>query len=217
MNITAIAPILGIVGLITALVIFRMIMRLPTGGPALVKISDAIHDGAMVFMRREYQILSIFVVVLCVFLFMFLGWKTSVSCLVGAVASGIAGYIGMHTATRANVRTTNAAHTQGMAQALSVAFFGGSIMGLSVASLGLLGLGGLYLFFGGDPETAHSIHGFGIGASSVALFSRVGGGIFTKSADIGADLVGKLEAGIPEDDPETLVLLPITLATTSVT
>jgi K(+)-stimulated pyrophosphate-energized sodium pump len=107
----------------------------------------------------------------------------------------------MNTATRANVRTTTAAHTKGPAEALTVAFFGGSIMGLAVASLGLMGLGTLYLFFGGDPETAHTIHGFGMGASTVALFSRVGGGIFTKSADIGADLVGKLEAGIPEDDP----------------
>jgi K(+)-stimulated pyrophosphate-energized sodium pump len=107
----------------------------------------------------------------------------------------------MNTATRANMRTTTAAHTKGPAEALTVAFFGGSIMGLAVASLGLLGLGTLYLFFGGDPETAHTIHGFGMGASTVALFSRVGGGIFTKSADVGSDLVGKLEAGIPEDDP----------------
>jgi K(+)-stimulated pyrophosphate-energized sodium pump len=107
----------------------------------------------------------------------------------------------MNTATRANMRTTTAAHTKGPAEAQTVAFFGGSIMGLAVASLGLLGLGTLYLFFGGDPETAHTIHGFGMGASTVALFSRVGGGIFTKSADVGSDLVGKLEAGIPEDDP----------------
>jgi K(+)-stimulated pyrophosphate-energized sodium pump len=121
--------------------------------------------------------------------------------VVGALASAGAGYIGMSTATRANVRTTTAAHTKGPAEALTVAFFGGSIMGLAVASLGLLGLGTLYLFFGGDPETAHTIHGFGMGASTVALFSRVGGGIFTKSADVGSDLVGKLEAGIPEDDP----------------
>jgi K(+)-stimulated pyrophosphate-energized sodium pump len=121
--------------------------------------------------------------------------------LVGALTSAGAGYIGMNTATRANMRTTTAAHTKGPAEALTVAFFGGSIMGLAVASLGLLGLGTLYLFFGGDPETAHTIHGFGMGASTVALFSRVGGGIFTKSADVGSDLVGKLEAGIPEDDP----------------
>ena len=107
----------------------------------------------------------------------------------------------MYTATKANVRTTTAAHEDGAPAALSVAFFGGSIMGLTVASMGLLGLGSLYYFFGGDPETAHHIHGFGMGASVVALFSRVGGGIYTKSADVGADLVGKVEAGIPEDDP----------------
>jgi len=113
----------------------------------------------------------------------------------------LAGYLGMFAATKANVRTTHAAQTSGAAGALTVAFYGGSIMGLCVASLGLLGLGSLYWYFGGDPEAVHAIHGFGMGASSVALFSRVGGGIFTKSADVGADLVGKIEAGIPEDDP----------------
>ena len=121
--------------------------------------------------------------------------------LLGAFCSGSAGYIGMYAATKSNARTTTAAHTQGASEALTVAFFGGSIMGMTVAAMGLLGLGLLYLFFGSDPHSAHAIHGFGMGASSVALFSRVGGGIFTKSADVGADLVGKIEAGIPEDDP----------------
>ena len=121
--------------------------------------------------------------------------------LVGALSSAIAGWLGMFSATKANVRTATAANTKGPAAALSVAFFGGSIMGLCVASLGLVGLGSLYYYFGGDPHTAHTLHGFGMGASVVALFSRVGGGIFTKSADVGADLVGKIEAGIPEDDP----------------
>ena len=134
-------------------------------------------------------------------LWVLLGWKTAFAFIVGALASGTAGYIGMFTATKANVRTTTAAHTKGAPEALTVAFFGGSIMGLAVASLGLFGLGVLYLVFGGDPATAHAIEGFGMGASSVALFARVGGGIFTKSADVGADLVGKIEAGIPEDDP----------------
>jgi K(+)-stimulated pyrophosphate-energized sodium pump len=173
----------------------------PEGDDKVKKIGEAIHEGAMVFMRREYQMLGIFSAVLLVFLLIFLGVNTAFAFVVGAAASAGAGYIGMNTATRANVRTTTAAHTEGAAAALSVAFFGGSIMGLAVASLGLLGLGTLYLFFGGDPETAHAIHGFGMGASTVALFSRVGGGIFTKSADVGADLVGKIEAGIPEDDP----------------
>jgi K(+)-stimulated pyrophosphate-energized sodium pump len=156
----------------------------------------------MVFMRREYSYLAIFVIVVGALIFISdLGWKTAVAFFVGALASASAGYIGMYTATRANVRTTTAAAENGASAALTVAFFGGSIMGLTVAAMGLLGLGALYLAFGGDPHTAHVIHGFGMGASSVALFSRVGGGIFTKSADVGADLVGKVEAGIPEDDP----------------
>jgi K(+)-stimulated pyrophosphate-energized sodium pump len=155
----------------------------------------------MVFIKTEYTMLAKFAFVLLVFLFLFLGVDTAICFVIGALASGTAGYIGMSTATRANVRTTTAAHTHGPAEALTVAFFGGSIMGLSVASLGLMGLGGLYLIYGGDPETSHSLHGFAMGASVVALFSRVGGGIFTKSADVGADLVGKIEAGIPEDDP----------------
>ncbi|OOZ36065.1 sodium-translocating pyrophosphatase [Solemya velesiana gill symbiont] len=194
-------PILGLVGLLVAFRIYNLVMTYSTGNEKVTKISEHIHVGAMVFMRREYSMLLIFSAVLVVFLFIFLGFKTAVAFVVGAAASGGAGYIGMHSATRANVRTTTAAHEHGAPEALTIAFFGGSIMGLSVASLGLLGLGSLYLFFGGDPETAHAIHGFGMGASTVALFSRVGGGIYTKSADVGADLVGKIEAGIPEDDP----------------
>ena len=119
----------------------------------------------------------------------------------GAACSATAGFIGMYSATKANVRTATAAQKEGAAAALSVSFYGGSIMGLCVASLGLLGLGILFHFFSGSSDAAHSIEGFGMGASVVALFSRVGGGIFTKSADVGADLVGKVEAGIPEDDP----------------
>jgi K(+)-stimulated pyrophosphate-energized sodium pump len=130
-----------------------------------------------------------------------LGTNTAIAFVAGAVSSATAGYLGMFAATKANVRTAVAANQQGAAAALNIAFYGGSIMGLCVASLGLLGLGGLYYYFGGDPHTVHAIHGFGMGASVVALFSRVGGGIYTKSADVGADLVGKVEAGIPEDDP----------------
>ncbi|MCW8908465.1 MAG: sodium-translocating pyrophosphatase, partial [Sedimenticola sp.] len=178
-----------------------LVMQYETGNEKVTKIAQAIHEGAMVFMRREYRMLGAFAAVLLIFLLFALGVKTAFAFLVGAAASAAAGYIGMFAATKANVRTTTAAHEKGAAEALSIAFFGGSIMGLAVASLGLLGLGTLYLFFGGDPETAHAIHGFGMGASTVALFSRVGGGIFTKSADVGADLVGKIEAGIPEDDP----------------
>lgn len=202
MSLIALSPLLiGGLGLIAALIIFLIIQSYPKGEGKVAAIGDAIHLGAMVFMRREYTLLGMFAAVLLVILYVTLGWKTALAFAVGAIASALAGFIGMSTATRANVRTTVAAHTKGPAEALTVAFFGGSIMGLAVASLGLLGLGTLYLVFGGDPETAHAIHGFGMGASSVALFSRVGGGIFTKSADVGADLVGKIEAGIPEDDP----------------
>ena len=194
-------PIIGCFGLFAAKFVYGLVLKYPEGEGAVVKIAGQIHLGAMVFMRREYKMLTIFASVLFVLTFIFLGFSTAFCFLIGALASGAAGYIGMNTATKANVRTTTAAHTEGAEAALSVAFFGGSIMGLAVASLGLLGLGLMYLFFGSDPETSHAIHGFAMGASVVALFSRVGGGIFTKSADVGADLVGKIEVGIPEDDP----------------
>ncbi len=196
-----IPPLFGIVGLVVAFIIYGLVKRYDEGDEKIQKIAHAIHTGAMVFMRREYTMLAMFGGVLLIILYLALGEKTAIAYVVGALSSGIAGWIGMFTATKANVRTTTAAHTDGAPAALSVAFFGGSIMGLTVASMGLLGLGSLYYFFGGDPETAHAIHGFGMGASVVALFSRVGGGIYTKSADVGADLVGKVEAGIPEDDP----------------
>ncbi len=198
---TSIPVLLGIFGLIVAFLLYRVVLRYPAGSGKVTEIGSAIHLGSMVFMRREYSILAGFVVVVAVLLAMSLGMHTTIAFLIGAVSSAAAGYFGMFAATRANVRTATAANESGQKEALTVAFFGGSIMGLTVAALGLLGLGTLYLFFGGDPQTAHAIHGFGMGASTVALFSRVGGGIFTKSADVGADLVGKLEAGIPEDDP----------------
>jgi len=202
MNLELIPIVIGAIGLIIALLIYFMVARMPGGTGKIKEIADAIHTGAMVFMKREYTILFAFVLVLTVILYLgFRDWKTPFAFVVGAISSGIAGYFGMFSATKANVRTTLAANEQGAEAALSVAFYGGSIMGLTVASMGLLGLGTLYLLFGHDPQTAHAIHGFGMGASTVALFSRVGGGIFTKSADVGADLVGKVEAGIPEDDP----------------
>jgi K(+)-stimulated pyrophosphate-energized sodium pump len=191
----------GLFGLAVAWYVYQKVREYPEGEAKVAEIAEQIHLGAMVFMKREYRMLGWFCLVLIVLLAFSLGMGTAFAFIVGALCSAGAGYIGMNTATRANVRTTTAAYTKGPAEALTVAFFGGSIMGLAVASLGLLGLGTLYLFFGGDPHTAHTIHGFGMGASSVALFSRVGGGIFTKSADVGADLVGKIEAGIPEDDP----------------
>ena len=201
-SIALIPVVLGVVGLLAAFIVYRSVLSYSPGSGKVVEIGEKIHRGAMVFMRREYSYLAIFVIVVGALIFISdLGWKTAVAFFVGALASASAGYIGMYTATRANVRTTTAAAENGASAALTVAFFGGSIMGLTVAAMGLLGLGALYLAFGGDPHTAHVIHGFGMGASSVALFSRVGGGIFTKSADVGADLVGKVEAGIPEDDP----------------
>ena len=200
---TILPPVLGLVGLACAFIVYALVKRYAEGEDNVRKIADQIHSGAMVFMRREYLMLALFAGVLLIILFVSpgLGPSTAIAFILGALSSAGAGWIGMYTATKANVRTTTAAHTQGAPEALSVAFFGGSIMGLAVASLGLLGLGLAYYFFGGDPHTAHHIHGFGMGASSVALFSRVGGGIYTKSADVGADLVGKLEQGIPEDDP----------------
>ncbi|MEM7003907.1 MAG: sodium-translocating pyrophosphatase, partial [Pseudomonadota bacterium] len=201
-DLSLIPPILGVVGLAVAVIIYYIVKGYDEGDENLKKIADQIHLGAMVFMRREYTMLAIFAAVLLVLVYFSpLGWMTAVAFLAGALSSAAAGWFGMYTATKANVRTTNAAHTQGQSAALSVAFFGGSIMGLAVASLGLMGLGFVYYLFGGDPHAAHHIHGFGMGASVVALFSRVGGGIYTKSADVGADLVGKLEQGIPEDDP----------------
>jgi len=194
-----VAPALGVLGLLIVIVIYQWIKKQPGGSGKVQKIGEQIHIGAIVFMAREYKMLSMFSAVLLVLMYAFLGWMSALCFVVGAVTSATAGYIGMNTATIANVRTTQAAHDQGSAAALKVAFFGGSVMGLSVAALGLLGLGGLYYFFGETHSEA--LHGFAMGASVVALFSRVGGGIFTKSADVGADLVGKLEAGIPEDDP----------------
>ncbi|MDA9711493.1 sodium-translocating pyrophosphatase [Luminiphilus sp.] len=195
-------PILGVVGLVIAFVIYTLMSRASAGEDKVRGIAEQIHLGAMVFMHREYKMLLAFAAVLVVGILVSpLGTNTAIAFVAGAVSSATAGYLGMYAATKANVRTAVAANQQGAAAALNIAFYGGSIMGLCVASLGLLGLGGLYYYFGGDPHTAHAIHGFGMGGSVVALFSRVGGGIYTKSADVGADLVGKVEAGIPEDDP----------------
>ena len=194
----AIPPLLGFVGLLVALGIYVVVNRFPEGTDEVKKIGDQIHLGAMTFMKTEYLYLTVFTIVVIVLVWMFLGQDTAIAVLAGALSSSIAGWIGMYSATKANVRTATAASESGAETALSVAFYGGSIMGLCVASLGLIGLGSLYYLLSGD---AHSIEGFAMGASIVALFSRVGGGIFTKSADVGADLVGKLEFGIAEDDP----------------
>ena len=190
--------LVGLTGLCVALTIYLVVTRFPEGDAAVKKIGDQIHLGAMTFMKTEYTYLTIFALVVIVLVWFSLGDETALAVLAGALSSSIAGWIGMYSATKANVRTATAAAESGAETALSVAFYGGSIMGLCVASLGLIGLGSLYYILSGN---AHSIEGFAMGASIVALFSRVGGGIYTKSADVGADLVGKVEAGIPEDDP----------------
>ena len=200
-NLEFVPIILGIFGLITALFLFKFVLTFSAGEGKIVEISDQIHLGAMAFIRKEYSILFLFALILIFGIYVGLGVPSTVAFVIGAACSSATGFIGMYTATKANVRTTNAANKTGLSDSLVIAFFGGSIMGLTVAAMGLLGLGVLYYLYASDPSTASVIHGFGMGASTVALFSRVGGGIFTKSADVGADLVGKVEAGIPEDDP----------------
>ncbi|MDA9903578.1 sodium-translocating pyrophosphatase [Gammaproteobacteria bacterium] len=199
MNTLLLPPILGIVGMIAALVVYLLVMKYPDGEDKVKKIGDQIHKGALAFMKTEYKYLLIFIAVLVVLVWFALGIHSAIAVITGAACSSLAGFIGMYAATKANVRTATAAQQDGAAAALSVSFYGGSVMGLCVASLGLIGLGTLYYFF--NQDHVHALEGFGMGASVVALFSRVGGGIFTKSADVGADLVGKIEAGIPEDDP----------------
>ena len=196
-----IPPALGILGMVMAFVVYKLVMRYPDGEDKVKKIGDQIHAGALAFMKTEYKYLSIFIAVIVLLAWYALGPYTAISIVVGAICSSVAGFIGMYAATKANVRTATAAQKDGPAAALSVSFYGGSIMGLCVASLGLIGLGGLYYFYIPAEIDPHKLEGFAMGASVVALFSRVGGGIFTKSADVGADLVGKIEAGIPEDDP----------------
>ena len=201
MNTLLMAPILGVIGMVAAFVVYQLVMKYPDGEDKVKKIGDQIHNGALAFMKTEYKYLLVFVAVLVVLAYLFLSTESAIAVVVGALCSSLAGFIGMYAATKANVRTATAAQKDGAAAALSVSFYGGSVMGLCVASLGLIGLGSLYFFFNGYEEGVHALEGFGMGASVVALFSRVGGGIFTKSADVGADLVGKVEAGIPEDDP----------------
>jgi K(+)-stimulated pyrophosphate-energized sodium pump len=197
MSLPVLAPVLGLLGLLMAFVVYRYVVAQPAGSGAMTEIADAIEDGAMAFLRKEYSILVWFIVVVAVLLSLGIGARTALAFVSGAVCSMLAGLIGMKAATKANVRTAQAARTVGRDKALAVAFFGGSVMGLTIAALGILGLG-LFFLRWQDPVI---ISGFAMGASSIALFARVGGGIYTKSADVGADLVGKIEAGIPEDDP----------------
>ena len=191
-------PVLGIGSLVFAMWLANKVNKQSAGNERMQEIAGAISDGAKAFLKAEYRILVIFVIVL--FVAIGLGtkdWMTSICFVLGALCSTVAGYFGMTVATKANVRTAEAAREGGMNRALSIAFSGGAVMGMCVAGLGVLGVGTIYLVTG----NVDILFGFGLGASSIALFARVGGGIYTKAADVGADLVGKVEAGIPEDDP----------------
>ena len=194
------APVFGVIGLVFAALIYLYVLKQPVGTDKMREIAEQIHEGSMAFLKREYGVLAIFVALVFVLLYFGIRPATAVAFVGGAACSICAGFFGMKAATKANVRTTWAANQDGQGKALSVAFSGGTVMGLSVASLGLLGVGILFNIYG-NPEQAVIINGFAMGASSIALFARVGGGIYTKTADVGADLVGKVEAGIPEDDP----------------
>ena len=196
-NLMYLAPVLGIVALLFAFVLASKVGREEEGTDRMHEISSAIRDGANAFLIAEYKILVVFAAVLFVLIGFGVDWKTAVCFIIGAAFSTLAGYFGMNVATKANVRTANAARVGGMNRALSIAFSGGAVMGMSVVGLGLLGVGAVYVI----TKDANILFGFGLGASSIALFGRVGGGIYTKAADVGADLVGKVEAGIPEDDP----------------
>jgi K(+)-stimulated pyrophosphate-energized sodium pump len=203
------SPIAGIIALVFAFYLSRKISKASPGNPVMVEISEAINSGAMAFLKRQYKTLIIFVLCLAVIIFAAgiltpsdsadnLKASTAAAFIAGAICSILAGNIGMRVATKANVRTANAAAERGLNAALGIAFSGGSVMGMCVVGLGLVGLGIVIFLFPGQYGV---INGFALGASSVALFGRVGGGIYTKAADVGADLVGKVEAGIPEDDP----------------
>ncbi|MBQ3802277.1 MAG: sodium-translocating pyrophosphatase [Oscillospiraceae bacterium] len=197
MGVMWLIPILAVCALIFAAYKASYVSHAAPGTPRMQEISAAIAEGADAFLMSEYKILAIFIVILFLLIGFFIGWSTALCFLLGAMCSILAGFFGMKVATRANVRTANAAMESGMNKALSIAFSGGSVMGMCVVGLGLLGCSLIYLLTGNYSI----LFGFSLGASSIALFARVGGGIYTKAADVGADLVGKVEAGIPEDDP----------------
>ena len=203
-KLAVLAPVLGLAALAFAFYLARKVSRQDAGTDRMREIAAFIHEGAQAFLMSEYKILVIFVVVLFLGVGLGISWTTAVAFLLGALFSTVAGYCGMNVATKANVRTAAAAKDHGMNKALSVAFSGGAVMGMCVVGLGLLGTGLVYLVTG----DAGVLSGFSLGASSIALFARVGGGIYTKAADVGADLVGKVETGIPEDDPRN----PATIA-----
>ena len=199
------APIAGVIAVIFAFIKTGIINKSDAGNDRMKEIAGAIAEGAKAFLFAEYKILIIFVAVLFLILGFGINWLTAVCFIIGAMLSTLAGYVGMTVATKANVRTANAAKESGMNKALSIAFSGGAVMGLCVVGFGILGLGIILIVVmnttGFTNDSVSILTGFSLGASSIALFARVGGGIYTKAADVGADLVGKVEAGIPEDDP----------------
>jgi K(+)-stimulated pyrophosphate-energized sodium pump len=201
------SPLVGLAGFMFALATYAWILKQNAGNARMTEIAGLIESGSMTFLRKEYTILLGFLIVVAILLGVYLGRDTAICYLAGAFASMLCGFIGMKAATKANVRTAQAAAESGQGKALLVAFYGGSVMGMAVASIGLLGVALLYNFISGG-QTIEALNGFAMGASSIALFARVGGGIYTKAADVGADLVGKVEAGIPEDDPRN----PATIA-----
>ena len=197
MNSLYITILTGIIAICVVALLAKDILKKDTGNERMKEISGYIEEGALAFLKKEYSYLSVFIIVVALTIMLFLNIKTAIAFMVGALFSIIAGYVGMRIAVKSNVRTAEAAK-HGIKEALSVAFSGGTVMGLSVVGLGIIGLGFFTIIF---DFKAEYITGFGLGASSIALFARVGGGIYTKAADVGADLVGKVEAGIPEDDP----------------
>ncbi|NIS60607.1 MAG: sodium-translocating pyrophosphatase [Proteobacteria bacterium] len=203
-----VAAISGILGLIFALFLVIYVLKHDEGSEKMREISAAIQEGATAFLGREYRILALFVVAVAIILGFIpsLGWLVSLSFVFGAVCSALAGYIGMNIAVRSNARTATAAQ-KSLNDGLRVSFRGGGVMGMCVVSIGILGLSGLYFLFGNRPDFMTILPGFGFGASSVAIFARAGGGIYTKAADVGADLVGKVEKGIPEDDPRNAAVI----------
>ena len=194
------APIAGIIGLVFAVYLVSYIMKLDAGTEKMKAIASAIQEGAMAYLNRQYKTVAVIAVILAVLIGLTINIETAIGFVLGALMSAAAGYLGMNISVRSNVRCANAAK-EGMAKALDVAFKGGAVTGISVASLALLGVSGLFIAFGGNVSAVDKVVGFGFGASLISLFARIGGGIFTKAADVGTDLVGKVEAGIPEDDP----------------
>jgi K(+)-stimulated pyrophosphate-energized sodium pump len=208
------APWFGLGGLAISLMLYVYVKSQPEGNETMRELAAAIQSGAMAFLKREYSVLVPFVLLVAAMLYWLIGPQSAAAYVFGATCSILAGFLGMQAATRGNVRTTEAARSEGQAKALRVAYNGGAVMGLAVGSLGLAGLGAVLLIFAPGSEAVgfrafgEIVSGFAMGASSIALFARIGGGIYTKAADVGADLVGKVEAGIPEDDPRN----PATIA-----